>query len=253
MLGIYFSGTGNSKYALEVFLKKLSKPYNICSIEDKKSIELLKESNEIVLSYPIYCSSIPKILSDFLNKNLELFRNKKVFIISTMGLFSGDGSGLVQRRLKRVNATITGGLNIRMPSNICDTKILNKTNDKNANIIRKSETYIDNAIKKINSGKEIRHGLSHISQALGLFSQRLYTRKMTSNYSSKIKINSDTCVKCGKCVIACPMKNLELKDKVYQKNKCTMCYRCLNLCPTKSITLIGKKVVRQYHIYDYIK
>lgn len=253
MLGLYFSGTGNSKYALEVFLKKLSKPYNICSIEDKNAIELLKKSDEIVLSYPIYCSCIPKILNDFLNKNIELFRNKKVFIISTMGLFSGDGSGLAQRRLKTVNAVITGGLHIRMPSNICDTKILNKSKEKNTDIIRKSEAYIDDAVKKFNSGKKLHQGLSPASQVLGLFGQRLYSRHIVSSYSSKIKINSDTCIKCGKCVMACPMKNLELKDTVYQKNKCTMCYRCLNLCPTQSITLIGKKVISQYHIEDCIK
>lgn len=253
MLGLYFSGTGNSKYALEIFLKKLSKPYTICSIEDKQAIELLKKSDEIVLSYPIYCSCLPKILNDFFNKNIELFRNKKVFIISTIGLFSGDGSGLAQRRLNSVNAVITGGLHVRMPSNICDSKILNKSKEKNTDIIRKSEIYIDKSVKKLNKGKNIRHGLSHASQAFGLLGQRYYSRHIVSSYSSKIKINSDTCVKCGKCVKACPMKNLELKDTVCQKNKCTMCYRCLNLCPTQSITLLGKKVISQYHIEDCIK
>ena len=63
MLGIYFSGTGNSKYALEVFLREYDKNSVLFSIEDKSLIEYINSHDEIVFSYPVQYSTVPKILS----------------------------------------------------------------------------------------------------------------------------------------------------------------------------------------------
>lgn len=225
-MGLYFSGTGNTKYVLELFLEKLSESdYTICSIEENHVIECIKQEKEIVIAYPIYYSSLPKIVNDFLDTNIDLFIEKKIFIISTMGLFSGDGSGLVQRKLKKVNA----------------------------NIINKAKISIDDAAIRIKRGLEVRQGLSFRSHVAGLLGQRLYFGHHVKKYSDKIKIDNERCTKCNHCVRLCPMKNLVLKDRVYTSDKCTMCYRCLNLCPTQAITLIGKKMVQQYHIEDYVE
>ena len=244
MTGLYFSGTGNTKYVLELFLKKLSESsYTICSIEEDNILDYIKQANEIVIAYPIYYSSLPKIVNDFLDTNIELFRDKKIFIITTMGMFSGDGSGLAQRKLKKVNAEIIGGLHLKMPDNICDVNLLKKSKVENANIIKQAEIYIDDSVSTINKGLEVKQGLSFASHIAGLFGQRLYFGHIVKKYSDKIKIDDEKCIKCNKCVSLCPMENLELKDRVYTLNKCTMCYRCVNLCPTQAITLIGKKMV----------
>ena len=42
------------------------------------------------------------------------------FIIATMGLFSGDGAGMLARLLKNYGAIIVGGLHLKMPDSICD-------------------------------------------------------------------------------------------------------------------------------------
>ena len=45
MMGLYFSGTGNTKYVLELFLKKLSESsYTICSIEESNTLEYIKQA-----------------------------------------------------------------------------------------------------------------------------------------------------------------------------------------------------------------
>ena len=53
MLGIYFSGTGNSKYALEVFLREYDNNSVLFSIEDKSLMEYINSHDEIVFSYPV--------------------------------------------------------------------------------------------------------------------------------------------------------------------------------------------------------
>ena len=93
MTGIYFSGTGNSKYCLYKFLEEYAPNSSAFSIEQSESVSHIRKSSEIVISYPVQFSNIPKILRDYIVANRELWKGKKIFIIATMGLFSGDGAG----------------------------------------------------------------------------------------------------------------------------------------------------------------
>lgn len=69
MIGIYFSGTGNSRYALEVFLKKYDETVPIYSVEDADITKYIKRNKEIVFAYSVQYSNIPKMLKDFIDKN----------------------------------------------------------------------------------------------------------------------------------------------------------------------------------------
>ena len=82
MVGVYFSGTGNTKYCVSKFLEYYNdkKENDLYSIEDKNCITKIKESNDIVFAYPIYYSDIPIIVKDFLNNNKEIFKNKNIRI-----------------------------------------------------------------------------------------------------------------------------------------------------------------------------
>ena len=66
------------------------------------------------------------MVRDFIKKNKELWRDKKVFCVATMGLFSEDETGCSARLLKRYKAIILGGLHIKMPDSICDNKLLKR-------------------------------------------------------------------------------------------------------------------------------
>ena len=54
MIGIYFSGTGNSKYVLEIFLKEYNNNSVMFSIEDENCIEQISYHDEIIFSYCKY-------------------------------------------------------------------------------------------------------------------------------------------------------------------------------------------------------
>jgi len=97
MIGVYFSGTGNSKYVLEKFLKEYGNHVILFSIEDEKLVESINTHDEIIFSYPVQYSAVPKYLSDFIHNNPEIWKGKKIFIIATMALFSGDGAGVLGR------------------------------------------------------------------------------------------------------------------------------------------------------------
>ena len=122
MIGVYFSGTGNTKYCVEKFVREYDREGKVCSIETENAAQEICAHEEIIIGYPVQFSSIPKILQDFTVDHWCIWKNKKIFIIATMGLFSGDGAGVLARLLTRYGAVIIGGLHLRMPDSIGDEK-----------------------------------------------------------------------------------------------------------------------------------
>lgn len=78
MMGIYFSGTGNSRYVIEVFLRSFEA--KAFSIENDNVIEEIKKHEHIVFSYPVQYSTVPKILRDFIIENKSLWSRNNWWI-----------------------------------------------------------------------------------------------------------------------------------------------------------------------------
>ncbi|MDE7439050.1 MAG: EFR1 family ferrodoxin [Clostridia bacterium] len=252
MIGVYFSGTGNTKHCIEYLVKRLDGSGTLYSVEDEKVIKAIKASEEIVFAYPVYYSNLPKIVRDFIVNNAELWQGKKIFIVATMGLFSGDGAGCSARLFKKYGAKVMGGLHIKMPDCIGDVKLLKKSFNENCKIIDNAERKLDLAAEKIKVGKYPKEGLNFFYHLSGLFGQRLYFKHKTKYYYTKTKVDIKKCIQCGLCVSLCPMHNIASEsDKLTFNNKCTMCYRCFSNCPKQAITIIGKKVYEQCKFENY--
>lgn len=252
MIGVYFSGTGNTKYCLKKFISFFDSNAEITSIEDIHILDKIAEHKDIILAYPIYYSNLPKIVQDFIEKNPTIWKGKNVFIIATMGLFSGDGTGVSARLFKKHGANILGGLHLKMPDCICDVKALKRTHIQNQKIIANTNKKIELAVNNLKKGTPPKNGLGFFYHIAGLFGQRLWFYGKTSKYSDKIHIDADACIGCGNCISICPMKNLSLfHGRAVTENHCTLCYRCVNQCNKKAITILGKHVISQHYIHDY--
>ena len=253
MIGIYFSGTGNSRYAAELFCREYDKDAIAYTIEDDNVLEAVNSADMIVFSYPVQFSTVPKIVRDFVTRNRELWRNKKIFVIATMGLFSGDGSGMLGRLLQSYGAEVTGGLHLKMPDSIADVKALKRPPEKNKELVKQAEQKIKESVRQLKDGHPTQEGIGLLYRLAGFLGQRAYFGHKTREYSSKLKIDKEKCVGCGKCEKLCPMKNIAIvEQKAVSGNCCTMCYRCINKCPRQAITLIGKRVVEQCGIEKYL-
>ena len=253
MIGIYFSGTGNSKYALEVFLREYGNDSVLFSIEDKNLIEQIKSHDEIVFSYPVQYSAVPKILRDFIHNHSSMWQGKRVFVIATMALFSGDGAGVLGRLLKQYGATITGGLHLQMPDSIADEKVLKRSLKKNTQLVKKAKSKIIQAVACIKDGKYPQEGMGALARFAGFFSQRAWFGHRTEKYSDKLKVDAEKCIGCSKCIKICPTENIiMIENKACGTDKCTVCYRCVNTCPKQAITLLGKTVIEQTSIEKYL-
>ena len=245
MNGIFFSGSGHTKHCAEFFARLTGG--RAASIEDAAALDLINQSAELFVAYPIHYSDLPKIVRDFLTQNAAAFCGKKIFVIATMGLFSGDGAGLSARILKKAGAKILGGLHIRMPDAIADVKMLKKSPQENAAIAKAADQKIAGASCLVKVGRYPKDGLSFLSRLAGLFGQRLWFIPTVKAARSKLKVNQEKCAGCGLCAKNCPTKSLSIQDgkAAFVPGNCTLCYRCVNSCPSQAITILGKVVFEQ--------
>ena len=255
MTGLYFSGTGNTKHCVEEFVRCFNSENQSFSIDSPELDHLFDGEDTIVFGYPVYFSNVPKKVRDFISNHAELFRRKKIFVIATMGLFSGDGAGCSARILRKCGAEIIGGLHLKMPDCIGDNRFLKRTLKENQFIIRQADNKIHLAAERLKVGKPFKEGLNIFYHIAGLFGQRLWFYGQTLSYKEKPNIDLNKCMVCGLCVKKCPMKNLEKREeKIICRNRCTMCYRCVNNCPTQALTILGKRIYEQclFEKYQYI-
>ncbi len=251
MNAIYLSGTGNTRHIVTLLLNELGNDGKIVPIESDDVMEAL-EADELLIAYPTMFSNIPYLVRDFINRNQNVWKGKKVFLITTMGLFAGDGTGCAARLLKKYGAVITGGIQVKMPDSIGDCKALKKTAEQNRAIVKKAEQRITTIAKQMKEGRYPQEGLSFRAHLAGLFGQRLWFYNKAMSYTNKLKINPDKCVGCGICAKSCPTQNIRIVDgKATANAQCTMCYRCVSYCPKQAITLLGKTLHQQAGIEKY--
>ena len=252
MVGIYLSGTGNTKYCIERLLSLIDPSAKIIPLESDDVIKEISENNTIILAYPIQFSNAPYMVRDFICRNRKLWSGKKVLCMATMGAFSGDGAGCTARLLKKYGAVILGGIHIKMPDSVCDSALLKKSIERNKHIVAQANRKIELAAQQIKQGQYPKEGLNFSSHMIGLLGQRLWFYGKTKGYTDKLKIHTG-CIGCGLCASLCPMKNISIKNgKAVSGNKCTMCYRCISQCPQKVITLLGEEVVEQCRTEKYL-
>lgn len=252
MVGIYLSGTGNTKYCVEKLISLIDISAEVIAIESPGVMTAIKQNEVIFIGYPTQFSNVPYMVRDFIKRNGDIWKNKKILCIATMGAFSGDGAGCTARLLKKQGAIILGGVHVRMPDSVCDSKLLKKTIEENRSIIAQADEKIENIASQIKKSVYPQEGITLIAHLIGLLGQRLWFYKRTKDYSDKLKINHN-CVGCGKCVSVCPMNNLYIQgSKAVSHNCCTMCYRCISLCPKRAITLLGNEVIEQCRIEKYM-
>lgn len=243
---LYFSGTGNSKYIANMFSEKIgAKCY---SIEEKIDFsKVIDEYDTIAFCYPIYGSCVPRIMREFISNHLTELHNKKLIILYTQLMFSGDGARAFTDLLPKGYGEVIYAEHFNMPNNICNFALFPiKNGDDTNKYIKTAQKKMNLVCKNLEQGIVKKRGFNGFSHLIGK-SQSAFWPDIEEKNKSSVKTDGD-CTKCGVCIKLCPVENLTLSEKgIKQNDNCLLCYRCVNACPQKAITvMIHKKPKTQY-------
>ena len=249
----YFSGTGNSRFIAERFaeiMRRLcGREWEAHSIEEEIFVPRLMEACPVIgFCYPIYGSSVPRIMRDFVLRHKEHLAGKKLVIFCTQLIFSGDGARALTDLFRGVPCEVILAEHFSMPNNVCNLAILKIRNGNEIKVkLHRAQRRLERACRALCGGEIKRRGFNPLSHLLGLI-QRPGFLQMEKAAADKVFIDDDACTLCGLCMKECPTENL-FRDgsKIAAKGNCTLCYRCINRCPQKAIAVwLHKKPVKQY-------
>jgi ferredoxin len=240
VLTLYFSGTGNSRFAARLFAQAMG---GACrSIEDSADFSgLIRQSDAIAFVYPIYSSRIPRIMREFVAARRAELHGKKLVILCTQMGFSGDGARCFTDLLDRGTYRVLYAEHLMMPNNINNYRVFPRQSARRiASLAEKVRRRISRICGDIRAGVVKKRGFNPFSRLLGL-PQGLVWRFMEKPTRNSVWIGGE-CTGCGLCVKSCPMRNLTLKGgKAAAHGNCTVCYRCINLCPQRAVGIYSKK------------
>ena len=230
---VYFSGTGNSRYAAEVLAHQLGDEV-LDSGEHIKAGEYgkLESQNPWIFVAPTYAWRLPRIFEDYIQQS-EFSGSREAYFVLTCGSDIGNAGEGARALCEKKGLHYRGILEVVMPENyIAMFPVPNE--QESAEIIEKAIPVLVKVGERIKQGKSFSAAKPRAFDALksGLVNDVFY-RVFVKASSFYVK---DNCTGCSLCVKSCPLNNIQLKQglPVWGKD-CTHCMACICGCPVHAV------------------
>ena len=237
---LWFSGTGNSRYAAQVIAKETGDTLVSLNERIKKSdTSPLHSEKPFVLVCPTYAWAVPRVIMAHLNKTV-FSGSKEWYFILTCGGGIGNAGGGASVFCRERSLHFAGIMPIVMPENYLAMFPV-PDEATSSRIIAAALPKLQEAGRLIAAGEpfpEVK--TTPIGQLeSGVVNSGFY---LTCVKTKKFYA-TDACVGCGQCVTLCPLNNIRLEKGRPQWGKdCTHCMACICHCPTEAIEY-GKKAL----------
>lgn len=255
----YFSGTGNTWWVANTLQQQLRAKkyqvecYSIETLTEEDVIEQVNVTEHIVLGFPVYGSTAPRPMLDFIQQFPIATNKQSISIFATQAMASGDSAYHIGLLFSHKGYELKQTRHFIMMNNfhIPKFRFYRPKNDYHL------DKRLERTLPKVeNFAKEISNGYKHIignnifDHLLGDL-QRRNIDKAINSVSKEFKVDTTCCIKCGKCQRICPTQNIEMCQGTYKfGNKCALCLRCYSQCPTAAI-LIGEGTKNEHKYPRY--
>jgi NAD-dependent dihydropyrimidine dehydrogenase PreA subunit len=251
----YFSGTGNTMLVARKMTEIFQEEGYIVNLEKMEISESSEVNTEhtIGLGFPVAILSTYNLVWNFI-QSLPEVQGTEIFMVDTMGGYSGGLVGPLRAILERKGYQPIGACEIIMPVNIFYIQ-----NDKtNREKVKKGLEIAEKYAKALIDGRSRWGRVPFFSDALNIFSKagiKLTTIDLHQKYF-KFRTNEVLCNKCGICAEICPVGNIMFDEYPVSGNKCEYCMRCVSMCPIgaiRSLFTYNGKTYSAVKAKDFIK
>lgn len=247
---LYFSGTGNSRYAAQIIQSVTGDEIlSMNELMKTGSKDTLKSEKPFVFVCPAYAWKIPRVVEKLI-RDAQLEGSKKAYFVLTCGEGTGNAVHYAKKLCNEKGLEFLGLASVVMPENYI---ALYDAPDKSI-----AEREVQSAIpgiydvaKKIKDNQALEENKSKINGIFmsGVVNPFFYLLIV----NAKGFHSTNDCISCGKCVALCPLNNVKLEDgKPQWGNNCTHCMACICGCPKEAIEYKNKTQGKpRYYLDNY--
>ncbi|MBR6772251.1 MAG: EFR1 family ferrodoxin [Clostridia bacterium] len=230
---VYFTGTGNSRYAAELLADALEDECIDSAGYIKNGIAAdLVSGKPWVFVAPIYAWSFPAVFGDFIRSG-SFHGETKAYFVLTCGSDMGAAWDKTEALCAEAGLTHMGTYPCVMPDNYI-VMFSAPAPEKSAKIISEAEVGLGALAEKIAAGEILERPSNG-------FGGKIKSGPVNSAFgkyyiSDKKFASGEKCVSCGLCEKVCPLGNIEISEgKPKWKGHCTHCMACISSCPKEAI------------------
>lgn len=229
---LYYSATGNTKLVVDRIVKVLSNNQIELSIKSLVKPYEHKRGRELLLSFPVNSQAVSPFVFKAI-KSLPQGNGENVYVLITMNE-SANILNILRKLLEKKGYKTVGCKEISMPNNLFVGE--DKTIERLSNGLEQAELFAEEIVSNKTLWIETKKGSAFVS----FLSRNTNLPWVTMRLFNKLVVNTEKCTKCGKCVIECPVQNIEMIDFPKHLNNCQFCMRCGSMCPNSAIMIKNK-------------
>lgn len=243
----WFSGTGNTLLLakeLQKYLISKGKEVRLLAMESSDPKEINPDAMLGLIPAVAVQGTYP-LVWNFIEALPEV-DGTNVFLLDSMGAYSGGIIGPVKRMLKKKGFRTLIAKEIIMPMNYRRKKIrLEKEVFRREKGLMKIKDFADKLLSDKGSWRDV----PVYSTLMSLFSRSKGFWNMYRKYSP-VLVDEKKCTRCDLCVKLCPVKHLNRSGETVplgNGDSCIHCQRCFSVCPAQAIQY-GRGNFQQYRI-----
>ena len=248
---LYFSGTGNSRFAAQQLaglvddeLVSINRHLRQRILDPYNAQYAFESDSPFVIVCPTYCWNIPRVVETFL-KESRFLGSRRMYFVLTCGSGTGKAAEHAREVCREISMDFCGLASVRMPENFI-TLFRAPEADEAVGIIRAAMPQLEVIGNQILSDRTITD--SYAGHAMPLFLYRFFYRLFVHDKRFYVKEN---CIGCAACAKLCPLVNITMEDgHPVWNGRCTQCQSCIAVCPVDAIEFGHRtRKKRRYYLF----
>lgn len=230
---VYFSGTGNSRYAASLLAHRLGDDLldGGAWMKEGKRADLTSDKPWVFVA-PTYAWQLPRVFDAFLRQG-RFAGSREAWFVMTCGDDIGNPEKELKDLCRAMGLTFRGVLGVVMPENYI-TLFRAPEKEEAAQIIAAAHPVLEEGARLIARGEPFpQRKKGFLDPVKSGFVNRTFYPLFVKDKAFRV---TEDCNGCGLCEKLCPLNNIAMEEKrPLWKGNCTQCMACICGCPKEAI------------------